>query len=384
MKYLDPRLPMLPERAWQVYGRRSLRDKSVADPKYSLQYPYAVGVNVWADVQHQEDSGDRRFEINYAKKEDEPLARRIGSVMARLYWMGVDYLGVGSNRTTMNVWLARDGEAGAEEAGGNLWLHAIDTPRAPAEWVRELAHEYSHATLPTLGPYSKPERWANGYLGERLFLKWMLHDNRQTDVWSQPIDAAGYMTNQVTPLRELFLNEGPASPRLELTDADGMNFLIGQFMALEASHGPALLRELIGRIRSPSPKGLPVNLAAAIRAQQPAVLPIDPTVYIPKSAEGAETSPQGTFRVTKAAYRLYVPSGDWVLEVEGDAAAGTNVSLDGNLLNRLPPRGGAAGAWSTMQASDESGWRRLEISAAEGKKIELSRMRLSRVTPTTG
>lgn len=348
------------------------------DPKYNFDYPFAVGVNVWVDFRDQETSGERRFEINYARKEDEALARRIGSVMARLHWLGLDYLGVSAGRSGTSLWLARDGEPGAEESGGDIWVHAIDTPRAPAEWVRELAHEYSHATLPNLGPFSRPERWANGYLGERLYLKWMLHDNLQTDVWSEPIDAEGYMTNQVAPLRDLFLAEGPSSPRSELTDADGMNFLIGQFLALEAAHGPALLRELIGRIRSPSPKGLPVNLAASIRALQPPILPIDPAVTIPKSIEQPEPRPQGGVRVARAAYRLYVPSGDWTLEAEGDVPQGTNVSLDGSALTRMPSRGVVAGAWSTMQATDESGWRRVEIAAPSGKKVELSRLRLTR------
>jgi hypothetical protein len=367
-----------------VYVSRTPRKASVRDPKYNFEYPYAVGVNVFVDGRDQETSGERRFEVNFAKKEDEPLARRIGSVMARLHWLGVDYLGVPSGRAGTNVWLARDGEAGAEESEGNIWVHAIDTPRAPAEWLRELAHEYSHTTLPTLGPFSKPERWASGYLGERLYLKWMLHDNLQTDVWSEPINAEGYVANQVAPLRDLFLAEGPSSPRAELTDAEGMNFLIGQFMALEAAHGPALIRELIGRIRSPSPKGLPVHLAASIRALQPAVLPIDPTVFIPRSAEQSEPVPQGGVRAARVAYRLYVPSGDWTLEAEGDVPQGTNVSLDGAALTRLPPRGVVAGAWSTMQATDESGWRRLEVAAPGGKKVELSRLRLARAGSSTG
>lgn len=378
-RYLDPRLgATLPERGWQVYLSRTTRKPSVRDPKYNFEYPFAVGVNVFTDIKDQETSGERRFEINYAKKEDEPLARRIGSVMARLHWLGVDYLGASTGRSGTSLWLARDGEPGAEESGGSIWVHALDTPRAPAEWVRELAHEYSHAILPTLGPYSKPERWANGYLGERLFLKWMLHDNRQSDVWDEPIDAAGYLANQVVPLRELFLAEGPTSPKSELTDAEGMHFLIGQFLALEAAHGPALLRELFGRIRSPSPKSMPVHLAASIRALQPPVLPIEPSVFIPKSAEQATAAPQGGVRAARVAYRLYVPSGDWTLEVEGEAPAGANVTLDGNALNRLSPRGGVAGAWSTMQAADESGWRRLEISAPTGKLVELNRLRLTR------
>ena len=49
----------------------------------------------------------------------------------------------------------------------------IDTSKPQAEACRELAHEYGHAVLPAIGGFKSPEDWANGYLGERLFLRWL-------------------------------------------------------------------------------------------------------------------------------------------------------------------------------------------------------------------
>lgn len=374
-KYVDPRLPAnLPERGWEIYKKLGERDRPRRDPKYNVVYPYSVGVNCLENVQDELTSGERRFEIFYQKKEDEPLARQVGSVMARLHWLGHDYLGVTTGRGGTQLWLSHTGTAGAEEADGHLWLHAIGEQRAPAEWVRELAHEYAHAVLPELGPYSRPERWANGYLGERLFLKWMLHDNRQSDVWTEPIDGAAYVVNQVKPLTDLFLNEGPDSPRGALTNEDGMHFLIGQFMMLEAAHGPVLLREMLGRIGSPSPRGLPVILAASIRALTPAVLPVQPAVFIPGVSSGAELTAAGSVRAQRAAYRVYLPSGEWVLAVEGAVPEGASVTLDGKPLPAMAGRSG----WNTTSATAESGWRRLEIAAPAGKVLELTRLQFSR------
>src|SRR5205807_32206 len=74
----------------------------------------------------------------------------------------------------VDVWLMRDGLPGAEEAGNDIYLYAIGQDRAPAEWLREIAHEYSHLTLPVVGPFTSPERWGNGYLGERLLMQWLI------------------------------------------------------------------------------------------------------------------------------------------------------------------------------------------------------------------
>src|SRR5439155_15042666 len=121
-------------------------------------------------------------------------------------------------------------------------------------WVRELAHEYGHLTLPNTGPYREPEQWGNGYLGERLYMKWMLVDNGMADVWDRPIDGAAYVANQIAPLRERFLNEGPDSRAAGLGNAEGMDFFIGELMYLEAAHGPVFFRRLIDHFATPRPQ----------------------------------------------------------------------------------------------------------------------------------
>lgn len=376
LQYSDPRLSAkLPKRGWIIsVDKGATNDGPVRDPKYNISYPFALKVLTVEDAQSPDSPPVHHFRIMYLKREDEPLARLIGSVMARFYWLGIDYLGVPtSSKSFITVWLAREGIPGGEESDENIWLFAIDTPRAPAEWLRELAHEYSHATLPTVGPFSKPERWANGYLGERLYLKWLLGDNRQTDIWTEPIDGAGYLANQVRPLRERFLNGGPDHPDAQKIDAEGMDYLIGQVLALEAAHGPAFLRETISRLGNPSIKGLPVIYAAAARAL-PQGLPIDPSVYIPNSVQGAETGEGGVVRFLRAGYRFYLPTGTWAVQAEGMFPPETRVVLDGKALVRSTSQPTGATSWDTGDTTSSSGWRVLEVVAPAGQKVELRRL----------
>jgi len=376
LQYSDPRLSAkLPKRGWTIsVDSKATVDGPVRDPKYNIPYPLAIKVMTVEDAASEDSPPVPRFRVMYLKKEDEPFARLIGSVMARLYWLGIDYLGVPTaSRAFVTVWLAREGMPGGEESDENIWLFAIDTPRAPAEWLRELAHEYGHATLPTIGPFSKPERWANGYLGERLYLKWLLGDNHQTDIWTEPIDAAGYLTNQVKPLRERFLNGGPDAPDAQKIDAEGMDYLIGQVLALEAAHGPAFMREAVSRIGSPSVKGLPVIYAAAARAL-PQGLPLDPSVYIPNSVQGAEAGEGGVVRFLRAGYRFYLPTGTWAVQAEGMLPSETKMILDGKALVRSTAQPTGATSWDTGDATSSSGWKVLEVVAPAGQKVELRRL----------
>lgn len=378
LQYTDPRLsPKIPKRGWTISSDRdATKEGPQRDPKYNISYPLAIKVSTQEDADSPDSSPVPHFRIFYLKREDEPFARLIGSVMARLYWLGIDYLGLpASSKAFTTIWLAREGMPGGEESDENIWLFAIDTPRAPAEWLRELAHEYGHATLPTLGPFSKPERWANGYLGERLYLKWLLGDNRQAEIWTEPVDAAGYLANQVKPLRDRFLNGGPDAPDAQKIDAEGMDYLIGQILMLEAAHGPTFLREMISRIGSPGVKGLPVIYSAAARAL-PQGLSVDPSVYIPNSAQGTEVGEGGVVRLLRAAYRFYLPTGAWVVRAEGMFPPDTKMVLDGKALGKTTAQPAGSVSWDTADTTSNSSWHVLEVVAPPGQKVELRRLAL--------
>src|SRR5207249_4997524 len=136
------------------------------------------------------------------------------------------YLEMVPAEAVVDVWLMHGGEPGAEELGNDIYLYAIGRERAPAEWLREIAHEYSHLVVPVVGPFTAPEKWGNGYLGERLFLGWLVAAE-QTGVWGPHFDGAGYLANQVRPLRDRFLDAGPGSLSAARADAAAMERFIG-------------------------------------------------------------------------------------------------------------------------------------------------------------
>jgi hypothetical protein len=380
LTYTDPRLGgKVPPREWQIYvARENIAGKDYGpntDPKYNVTYPGKL--QVMCSTEEEGRNPERAFVIHFMKPEDEALARRVGAMMGRLYWLGVDYLGVApAPGRYVNVWLARHGEPGAEELQKNIYLYAIDKDRTPAEWVRELAHEYAHIFVPPVGEYTAPEKWANGYLGERLFMKWLLHDNGQNQVWTQPIDAAAFMAKEVLPLRNRYLAVGPAAPVGEKNDAEGMDYFIGQMLAIEAAHGPVVMKRLMARYATPRAQSLGRYLSQALSDLQPAEFPLDPRMFIPDASQ-VETSPNAPPKLKKAAYWFYLPGGTWHIKLTGDLPAGLTLVLEGSTLKHL---GGVAGmqAWETSMPGAVGSWRRMEIAAPASQSASVQTITLTR------
>jgi hypothetical protein len=374
--YRDPRLlPVPPRRDWRLTS--SLRGASTLDlgpardPKHQIRYAHRVQVFCLTETEEVTMLDGRKFVLHFQEPEDEPLALRAGAALARIYWIGRDYLDRGprGNRP-IHVWLDREGEAGGEEHESNIYLFAIREPRPPAEWLRELAHEYSHIFIPPAGRFLAPEPWANGYLGERLFLKWLLADNGLEDAWGEPVDAAAYVRYQVTPLREQFLSKGPAAPESQRNDAEGMAFFIGQMLALEAMHGPKFLRAVFDHFRTPRPQNLGGYLTSVIRELKPPVLYLDPTVHVATRGEPVEESP-GAFR--RASYWTFLPGGRWRIGLDGDVPPESRCALEAADLRSA---GGAA--WEVSFPTPNGAWRRLDITAPPGRHFRLDRIVLER------
>lgn len=378
LRYLDRRLsPPPPERAWQL--SRPFARGPYRDPRYNQPYAFAVQVQrlISDPALGLISDGKAPIQVNYLRPSDAMLARRVASVMARIYWIVQDYLGRGpagalsDGSDRVHVWLRPDGQAGADEKQGHIYLWAIDEPRAPAEWVRELAHEYAHIYLPRIGPYTDPEPWANGYLGERLILKWLLFDNGVSDLWDRPISGSAYVANQVTPLRTRFLEEGPGSPAAGRTDAAGMDFLIGQVLAIEAAYGPAVVRRLLAGYRAPQPRSLGLFLAEAMKDTP---LRLDARAYIPNRSQVSEPPAAGDpIRLKKASYWLFLPGGKWRLEAQGALPDGSAVRVE---LAETRPVG--TGAWELRLPDESAAWRRMELTAPAGGEISLRELVITR------
>lgn len=87
------------------------------------------------------------------------------------------------NNGIVDYYVCFGGEAGGEFIRGEeivaskpvkvstAYIYDVRSFTKPVEMAREVAHEYGHAVLPAVAGYTSPEFWANGYLGERFFMR---------------------------------------------------------------------------------------------------------------------------------------------------------------------------------------------------------------------
>ncbi len=158
----------------------------------------------------------------------------------------------GANMGIVDFYLCFGGKAGGEQLWdydkdgereirvNTIYIYAVQTFTDPLEMAREVAHEYGHATLPPVGGFKEPEDWANGYLGERLYLKW-LHDDMASGRLG-PEDAMGatasdleaYLKKNVNPLVDAAALNGPDVLLLAKPGAKAMAHYLGLVMYAEA------------------------------------------------------------------------------------------------------------------------------------------------------
>ncbi len=105
------------------------------------------------------------------------------------------------NGHVVDIYLCYGGKAGGEQLFGEddeggrphpvntVYIYDLNSFSSPVEMAREVAHEYGHATLTPIGGYQVPEYWANGYLGEKLYLR-MLRDELAAKRYA-PADVMG-------------------------------------------------------------------------------------------------------------------------------------------------------------------------------------------------
>lgn len=170
---------------------------------------------------------------------------------------------------SVDVYLSEGGRAGAEQAFvidpesrgpdgrpmrvNSVHVYDIDTfTKNALEMCREIAHEYGHATLPPIGIYSDPEDWANGDLGERLYLQWLRREmdlsgfNEADTLGATAADLDRYIAANVTPLVAKVGTYGPDYAALAKADREGYDAYLG--LALYAEQilpAPAFARSLV-------------------------------------------------------------------------------------------------------------------------------------------
>lgn len=252
---------------------------------------------------------------------------QVTRMLMRLWDYNVQYLGLDhatSYGRTVDVYLSKDGKAGGEQritmdpqtldpsgrASRVNVVHIYDlaTFTNPLEKAREVAHEYGHATLPAIGGYSAPESWANGDVGERIYLQWLYDDMLAGRAGffdtadAKKEDIAKYLAEKVDPLVKQIASNGPQASVLQGTDRAAFFEYVALVVYGEAIlPRPAFRRFLLLTGDGHGKQALPeiVNAAAEV-----------PTLTIPAPAGLTQFwVPLGKGRVTKGT--VLRKRGDW-------------------------------------------------------------------------
>jgi hypothetical protein len=138
----------------------------------------------------------------------------------------------------------------------------MDTPRAPAEWLREAAHEYGHIAFPGMGGFTKTEDpWVDGDLGELLLIKWAAANGQPPGLtWSlQEAEAIAAARRRSLIAKA----KGKVNlARLKPPTAAARDYFLGLVLRVEASAGPRFLAEALARC----PRGKPADFITAANA----------------------------------------------------------------------------------------------------------------------
>lgn len=241
------------------------------DPKYGWQF--SVACYGYFRSEHQTQP-ELRFRVYAQEMEDLPRAQKVCRLLLRLQQIAWQRLRLQVNlqgERVLNVWLCRQGNAGGEQWRNNLYIYSIQGIHQPIEWLREVAHEFSHALIPGITGYTLPEPWANGYMGERLFLTWMdlLASSGQIapeDLCDAPAqDIRLFVQQRCVPLRNQWAKNGFPKDEFSRTDALGMGALIGLVLYIDHVYGSDLLRATFARLAEPQPTALWKAFTEALR-----------------------------------------------------------------------------------------------------------------------
>lgn len=201
--------------------------------------------------------GDERLGLRFrvyaqVRKLDRDLAPLVARSLLQLWGYNARELRLDHNPNyflqLVDVYLCQDGKPGGEQLFGldpqnleqgrpaktnQIYIYQLESFDKPIEMIREVAHEYGHATLAPIGGYKTPEFWANGLLGERIFLRWLLADLTKDrlkildTLGATKEDLQGYVAKNVAPHESKFALNGPNPTLAKDKTLLGMNYFTG-------------------------------------------------------------------------------------------------------------------------------------------------------------
>lgn len=337
------------------------------DEKY--QKPYTLACHVYTAVpgtEGRETTYKRRFLVCAADPDSLEFTKSVAKLLLLLYGERHDRLhdDHSLNNPTVNVWLTERVEAGlSPDTGGEqfqnqIYLYNIHNPRSEVEWAREIAHEYGHYALPGVCGFTEPEEWANGVLGERLFLKWIRDDLRSGRLkpeqipFVSPGNLDDYYTRAIWPLVRRIMRDGMNAQLITSGTTAGMNYYTGLVMYIDTLYGtPALLNAMLdtrsaSKLAFARASDFLTGMRASLRDEKELTL----TLPAIGNAEKEQT------------ITIYLPAGKWTASMQGSALSWR---IENNTKTGLTCTGNAITA-------RKSGWHNLTyFRSADGAAARL-------------
>jgi len=227
------------------------------------------------------------------------------------------------NHGIVDYYLSWGGKAGGEQLTGEevlpnnrvvtvntIYLYDLRNFGSPIEMAREVAHEYGHAALPAVGGFNAPEYWANGYLGEKLFLRWLRdklaigHIGTDDTMGSTVKDLDAWIKDNVeAPVLEAS-SRPPSATMLSDKGPVGMNAYIGLVVYADTILPPSIVGRSMKLMGSQDAKDYPDSLLRAMM-EMPKI-----TLSLPPYLKGKPIwIPLGAGKVAQA--QVLKRQGDW-------------------------------------------------------------------------
>jgi len=230
-----------------------LSPKKFGEPGMPFEFEWAVTGMGRRSMPGNFDARCRVY--SQERKEKGDIAPGVAREMMQLWAMSYTKLGLDHNpyfnNSTVDVYLCWGGKAGGEQLFdidrnkngeyrvNTIYIYDLPSFKDPVEMCREVAHEYGHASLPFIGGFKDPEEWGNGYLGERLFLRWLRNGIRDKKLESvDAMDATlpqleAWVKRNVDPLVEHAATTGLEMGMLEGTGLGALNSYMGLVLYME-------------------------------------------------------------------------------------------------------------------------------------------------------
>lgn len=183
------------------------------------------------------------------------------------------------NRSCVDVYLCFAGDPGGEQlfdedrqAKGistkvnTIYIYDLPSFKDPLEKLREVCHEYGHASLPAIGGYDNPEYWANGYLGEKFFMTWLAKQPNITAdqlYGCEPAVLKNWLEKICNPMIVKAATNFPSATWMTGKTEDHMNRYIGLMLWMQLVMPPQIMAQSMKIIRTYNPKDVPDSLVDA-------------------------------------------------------------------------------------------------------------------------